>query len=315
MQIHVWGVRGSLAAPLTNAELFTKIETAVQLAVKQGLHDPRQVQELLGQLPWQVSHTAGGNTSCIEVVAGNHSIIFDAGTGMRPCGIDLLRRSAGKPMDVHVLLSHTHWDHICGFPFFIPAYISGTRITFYGVHDGLEDRFRGQQDPCYFPITLDAMAADKKFVQLPEQGHFTIGDIAADTMPLHHPGGSCGYRITCGKKTVVYATDSEYRDFSLPATKPVLEFFSGADLVIFDSQYTFLENVEKENWGHSNMFTGIDIAIEAGVKKLLFTHHDPAYNDEKLWEIFQKAQEYLNVYPEHTELQLELAYEGLTINL
>ena len=139
---------------------------------------------------------------------------------------------------------------------------------------------------------------------------FAIGQVSIETIPLNHPGGCYGYRVSYGGKTVVFATDSEYKDPSSEALKPYVDFFKDADAVIFDAQYSMEENVEKEDWGHSNMFTGIDMALEAGVKQLFFTHHEPANGDAQLWGNLEQAQKYLALQGPESDLRLKLAVEG-----
>lgn len=134
-------------------------------------------------------------------------------------------------------------------------------------------------------------------------------------MQLNHPGSSYAYRITHNNKTIVYATDSEYKDLSVKALKPFTDFFHGADLLIYDAQFTFLESIEKEDWGHSNALIGVDMAILSSVKRLAFIHHDPTYDDKELWDMLEMANEYLNIHGPNTELQLYLAVEGLNITI
>lgn len=315
MKVKLWGARGSIATPLTNKELKLKLKTALELGIKAGLNAAWQVPEFLNQLPWHVSQTAGGDTTCVEVNAGEKILILDAGTGIRPLGLDLMRRFNKKPIEAHILISHTHWDHICGIPFFVPAFIPGNNVRFYGANLNLEDRISNQQDFEYFPVPLEIMSAIKEFIQLETTTQFNIGDVKIQTTPLNHPGGCTGFRITHDGKTVVFATDSEYKDLSAEASKPFVEFFKDADLLIFDAQYSLLENVEKEDWGHSNAITGIDMAVTAGVKNLVLTHHEPTYSDEKLWEIFQNAEQYHKLQSETGHLKLYLAQEGLSISL
>ena len=325
MEIHFWGVRGSIATPLSNSDLTVRIESALKLWLKNGLTDPLRIPEFIENLPWHIRSTVGGNSTCLQVKAGDQLIICDAGTGIRPLGISLNQEYKEKPLDIHLLLSHTHWDHICGFPFFEPAYNSNTRLFIYGVHSGLRERFEIQQLYDYFPVSLDSMAASIEFIQLKEHSSFNIGDVEIETFPLVHPGGSHSFRITHEEKSVVFATDSEYKELPQePALKrphisaqieSVVDFFRNTDLLIFDAQYTFLESVIKENWGHSNVFLGIDLALEAHVKKIAFTHHEPTYSDEKLWDIFRKAEHYCEIHPTKTGLQLVLAYDGLEIML
>ncbi|RLA94695.1 MAG: MBL fold metallo-hydrolase [Deltaproteobacteria bacterium] len=312
MNICFWGVRGSIATPLTNRELAAKLEEALRMGLQVGLKDDSQVSDFIESLPWYVRRTAGGDTSCVEIHAGEKILIMDAGTGIRPLGMKLTKESKGRPMEINILLSHTHWDHICGIPFFVPAFNPNNTLTIYGPNPELENRLKYQQDFRFFPVPL---ASTFKFVQLSTKDHFNIGDVEIKTIPLKHPGGSFGYRITHNDKTIVYATDSEYKDLSADALKPFIDFFHNADLLIYDAQYTMVENVEKEDWGHSNMFTGIDMALEAGVKKLIFTHHDPTYDDRNLWELLQKAKEYHKINSTREDFQIYLAYEGLSFEV
>lgn len=308
MNIRFWGTRGSLATPLTNAELTAKIETALKFAVRDGLDNENDIPEFIKSLPWYVRRTAGGDTTCVEIDVGGKLIILDAGTGIRHLGLHLLQQYPNQPIEAHILMSHTHWDHICGIPFFIPGFNPKNKLIVHGPHPHLEQRFQNQQSPEYFPVPL---APTFKFDQVNERDEFYIGDVRIETFPLNHPGESYGYRITYENKSVVFATDSEYKDLSADALRPFTDFFKDADLLIYDAQYTMLENVEKEDWGHSNVFSGIDMALQANVKNLVFTHHEPNYNDQKLYEILSKAKEYLEISRSHQKLRLFLASEGL----
>ena len=312
MKIRFWGVRGSLATPLSNSGLKEKITASLELAVQAGLSDKSDVGRFFETLPPHVRLTAGGNTTCVEIQAGDTCLILDGGTGLRPLGIDLMQRAGGNPVQAHILISHTHWDHICGIPFFIPAFIPSNRVTVYGSHPDLENRIQNQQAYEIFPVPLSPAF---RFVQLDRgkglsTARFTIGPVSIDTLPLNHPGGCYGYRVSHAGKTVVFATDSEYKDPSSEALKPYVDFFKDADAVIFDAQYSMEENVEKEDWGHSNMFTGIDMALEAGVKQLFFTHHEPANGDAQLWGNLEQAQKYLALQGPESDLRLKLAVEG-----
>ncbi len=315
MELHCWGVRGSVAAPLTNTNLVWKIEKALEYALKANLSSPDHIPMFMEDLPWHVTQTAGGDTSCYEVIAGDQVIILDAGTGLRPLSLDLLQRSGGRPMELHIFLSHTHWDHICGFPFMVPAYMQGNVIHIYGVHPDLQYRLETQQQPSFFPVPLENMAADIQFHQLRPNARVTLDDVIVRNIPQKHPGGSYGYRITHGNQSIVYSTDAEYTALDEDSVRPVTDFFRDAQLVIFDAQYSFTENMEKEDWGHSNSLTGIDFALQANVEALLLTHHEPSYDDKKLAEILDKSREYYNLYSEGRKLDVFLAREGMHLML
>lgn len=312
MYIRFWGVRGSIASPMTNVALEAKIKKAVQLGLDAGLTSEWQIPEFIRNLPKHVRQTAGGDTACVEVRAGNQLLILDAGTGIRRLGMQLNRKSRGKTIEAHILLTHTHWDHISGIPFFVPGFNPNNKLIIYGPTPEVKERIQNQQKPEYFPVPLSPAFS---FVQLKEQEEFRIGEVRVETLPLNHPGRSYAYRIMHNNKTVVYATDSEYKDLSITAIKPFTDFFSGADLLIYDAQFSFLENIEKEDWGHSNALIGVDIALLSKVKKLIFIHHDPTYDDKKLWDMLEMANEYLDIRQPDAELQLYLAVEGLNITI
>ncbi len=244
MNIRFWGVRGSIASPLTNAELTARIEEILQLGVKSGLTHESQIPAFVKGLPRHIRQVIGGDTSCVEVRAGDNLLILDAGTGIRLLGLNLVRMSMGNPINAHIFLTHTHWDHISGLPFFIPGFNPNNKLTIYGASSGLKERLQGQQAPEYFPVPL---LSTFKIVQLNGQEQFQIGALQIRTFRLNHPGDSYAYRITHGNKTIVYATDSEYKELSAKALKPFTDFFHNADILIYDAQFTLLENIEKED--------------------------------------------------------------------
>lgn len=312
MDIRFWGVRGSLATPLSNVNLHEKLAAAIDVALKSGLKEGDDISAFLDGLPWKMKRTAGGDTSCIEIRAGETILILDAGTGLRPLGQELSQRIKDGPIHANILISHTHWDHISGIPFFTPAFRPGSRIQLYIPDPRMEYSIRNQQDFEYFPVPLSPAF---EFVRIDRGEPFDINDIGIECMPLNHPGGSYGFRIVYQGKILVYATDSEYKDLSADAIKPFTKFFENADLLVFDAQYTISENVEKEDWGHSNIFTGIDMAIAAGVKNMVFTHHDPMSNDSVLADILYRAREYIKISQPEIDLRLFMAYEGLKMKL
>lgn len=311
MKVRFWGVRGSIATPMTNAALNARLKAAVRLAVRSEVRED-EAGEFVKRLPWYIRKTVGGDTPCIEIWAGGNLLVLDAGTGFRALGHDLIRRSEGSPIVAHILISHTHWDHISGIPFFTPAFNKNNRLIVYGPNPALEEAVKNQQAFEYFPVPL---APAFEFVQIDDLKPFSIGEVQIEAFPVNHPGGCHAYRITHDGKSIVYATDSEYKDLSVEGLKPYVDFFADADLLIFDAQYTMVENIEKEDWGHSNVFAGIDMAVEARVKTLVITHHDPVYDDRTLWEILRRAKEYLELNDPPKQLEIFIAYEGLRMVL
>lgn len=225
----------------------------------------------------------GGNTSCIEVHCGEYNLIFDAGTGLKGLGDSL---PPGKQLNYDIFFSHTHMDHINGFPFFKPAFSPATRLKLWAGHlkpngNSIEQITRNLMDQPFFPITVDLLAATLIF------NDFTAGepieiskDIFLHTAPLNHPGGATGYRINYAGRSICYVTDTEH----VPG-KPdqnILKLIEGADVLIYDSTFTDKEFPEFVGWGHSTWQEGVRLAEQAGVKTFVVFHHDPSHTDDKM---------------------------------
>jgi phosphoribosyl 1,2-cyclic phosphodiesterase/CheY-like chemotaxis protein len=261
MSVRFWGTRGSIAAPGPGTTRY------------------------------------GGNTSCVELRCGGEILIFDAGTGIRPLGEALQREFEGRSITVHLFISHTHWDHIQGFPFFMPAYQTTSTINVYGPSGQgrpLVKLLRGQMDPDYFPVALGDMGSALRVHEY-STGEFAIGETTVRAHYLNHPGMTLGYRVTHAGKSVVYATDNEpYRHtlarfgrraetaegFGAQLDQDLVRFVAGADLYIGEAQYTDQEYPQKVGWGHSSVSATVEVALQAQVKTLALYHHDPMHTDE-----------------------------------
>lgn len=311
-----WGVRGSLPTSPDPSEFEIKLKNILKDCQRQKLDDAAKIDQYIAQLPVEMKRFVGSNTACIYInIEGKH-IILDAGSGIRPLGEMLMTREFGDGHgEAHIFLTHTHWDHIMGFPFFAPAYKSGNNITIYGVHNGLEQRISNQQEDEYYPVSLSAMGAVIDFFQLRKEEAFDLDGIWITNKMLNHPGGSFGYRIDYQHKSIVYATDSEYKHIDKDRYGAYIEFFRGADVLIFDAQYTIEESIEKENWGHSTSLQGVDFAAQANVKHLLFFHHDPSYSDQKLEGILRDAIRYRDEHYGKKDIRLSIAREGLNLKI
>lgn len=231
-------------------------------------------------------------------------------------GEKLMKQEFGDGQgEAHIFLSHTHWDHIQGFPFFMPAYTSGNLITIYGAHNGLEQRISNQQEDEYYPVPLAAMGANIEFVQLRKGDTISVNGIRITNLMLNHPGGSFGYRLDYKGKSLVYATDSEYKNINDIQLEKYIKFFQNADVLIFDAQFTLAESIEKENWGHSTSIQGVNFAKQANVKHLILFHHDPSYSDDKLFRILNDAIDYMQSSQDNQNIKISLATEGLELIL
>ncbi len=243
----------------------------------------------------------GGNTSCTEVRCGDTILMFDCGTGAREMGAALAEEHAGKPMHIHLLVSHTHWDHIQGFPFFAPAYLPQAKITIYsarGCDKRLDKIFTGQMDASYFPVAMSDLKAQLDFVEL--DGDILIGDTRISHMYLNHPGIAVGFRVESAGKAVTYLTDHEvycrmsgdlehYRKLD----DQVNQFAAGSDLYIREAQYTDEEYALKKGWGHSTWTDALHSARDAKAGQVALYHHDPGHDDERLDRILADCQNYI----------------------
>ncbi len=255
VKVKFWGVRGSIACPSPNHVVY------------------------------------GGNTSCVEISDGACNIILDAGTGIRALGQDYVRRRVGSGV---LLLTHTHWDHINGFPFFAPVYVPGWRFRVLAGHladaGGIRSVLSSQMTDPTFPVPLSALKAEMSYED------FRAGAVLADlcpglvvrTAPLRHPNDATGYRLELGGKVVCYITDTEH----VPGApdENVLGLIEGADLVIYDSTYTDDEFPDKIGWGHSTWQEGVRLCRQAGARKLALFHHNPDHVDGEMAAIERAAQ-------------------------
>jgi phosphoribosyl 1,2-cyclic phosphodiesterase/anti-anti-sigma regulatory factor len=319
MKLRLWGTRGSIPSPLRTRDIETKIRAALSAAAEAAvdLSDPAAVRAFVASLPYAIRGTAGGDTACLEVRSGGNLFIFDCGSGLRQLGLELMKEEFGRGQGVaHILISHTHWDHMIGWPFFVPAFIPGNRFYIHGLHPDLEERFRLQQTaPNMFPVSLDYQQADINFVLLQEGSTIQIGQTHIRNMRFHHPGDAYGYRVEDDDGILVYASDSEYKTLDPAATQHYVEFFRNAGLLIFDAMFSLRESYQKEDWGHSSAVAGADLATRAGVRRLLLFHHDPAYSDEQIWSLRDIAEAYLEQHPERPPCEVIVAYDGLEMDL
>ena len=249
LAVKFWGVRGSIACP-----------------------SPQHV-------------VYGGNTSCLEIFAGDKRIILDAGTGIRQLGFEFIRDDVKEGV---ILLTHTHWDHINGFPFFGPTFLANSHFSIHAGHlsdhGGIENVLANQMANPTFPVPLEALQAELDFIDFYAGENWELyPGVRVLTKPLNHPNGATGYRIEHDGKSICYVTDTEHVIGKPDET--VLALIEGADLVIYDSTYSDEEFPAKIGWGHSTWEEGIRLCKMAGVKQLAIFHHDPDHNDDFMRDV------------------------------
>ncbi len=285
-----------------------------------------------GSIPTPGAETAfyGGNTACVEIRADNEIIILDAGTGIRPLGLALKNEFQNRPINLTLLISHTHWDHIQGFPYFLPAYNpdNGIRILgFEGARKGLENVLAAQMESPYFPISMQEMPGHVCIQEIKEVD-FKIGLVRVKAEFLNHPGICTGYRIFSSCGSISYIADvelfqrlrargpqpsEEQLAFARQQDERLANFVRGSEVLILDSQYDASEYETHVGWGHSCMEDSVAFAVDAEVKRLFLFHHDPDHNDEKISRMVARAREIVEEIG--GTLIVEAAREGLEITL
>lgn len=270
----------------------------------------------------------GGNTSCVEVRADGEIIILDAGTGIRPLGQQLLKEFGDLPMKITLLVSHTHWDHIQGFPFFAPAYDPRNVVqvlAFEGPRKGLEATLAIQMESPFFPITMQQMPGNIRFEEL-QDNSFDVGKVKVKAAFMNHPGICVGYRLFTSGGSIAYFPDNELFNrlrgatasddtvmFSQREEQKIEEFIRDADVVISDAQYDAEEYRAHVGWGHSCVDDVVELAMKAGVKELFLFHHDPDHDDQKIAQMLAHARSL--VAAKGSQLKVEAARERMTVTL
>ena len=298
-QLRFWGVRGSYAAPFKT-----------HLGV-------------------------GGNTSCVEIRSGDHLLVCDAGTGIIPLGNELIQQD--KIREMLIILTHYHWDHVCGLPFFVPAFVTDWKINFFGPGDSpklIEEHVSAQMQAPYFPVGTETWLAETNYLT-PENDGFQYGPMKIDFSNVHHPGITYGYKIEVNNKTVVYASDNEcmfieksvkhrsdefneeehelYKEMIHEEHLSELNLIQDADILIHDAQYTPDDYDRKRGWGHSCYIDTIITAIDANVKELYLFHHDPNYDDTAMEAILKHSNEIIK--EKGASLICHIAKEGMVIDI
>ena len=281
MKIKFWGTRGSIPVPGKDTTIY------------------------------------GGNTTCLEITLDSGSkVIIDAGTGLRALGEKLYAEQ--KKVEVYLLMTHIHWDHLLGFPFFTPVYEPTTKISVDGFPTcmkGLRAPFDNKFGDGFFPIKFDDLKAEIDYLDRLNRGSLEIDGVVIDSIPLQHPQGGYGFRFREGKKTFVFITDNELTEEAWPGRHPAdyVSFCKDADILIHDAQYTPEERRQRIGWGHSDYEAAVDLAVDAHVGQLILFHHDPTRKDPELLLLQAECEKLGN--NRNAEIKIEAAMESSELTL
>jgi len=315
--VRFWGTRGSLPIALTAAGVRSKLLIALRAARGRSLASDQDLEQVLASLPFATAGTYGGHSSCMQLDSGGADyLVCDMGSGLRPFGQAAMAQRAGKAQTFHIFMSHLHWDHIMGLPFFVPAFIPGNRVVIYGSHLELEAALRRQQEPPSFPVDFSIFGAKMEFVHLEPGTQVQIAGVGVTTMLQRHTGDSYGYRFESQGKVVVYSTDSEHPLADPAHTARFVEFFRDADLVIFDGMYSLADAISvKADWGHSSNIVGVELCQMAGVRQLCLYHHEPVFDDAAIDAVLAETRRLEEITRGAHRLEVSAAYDGLEISL
>lgn len=322
MQIKFWGTRGSLPVGVNHARFLSLLEECASQAQKAGIERIKDFTQFLKDGKFGFPLVFGGNTTCTEVSSGQSAVYIDMGSGLREAGTHAMQQGI---KEFHILMTHMHWDHVMGMPFFIPVHVPGHKIHIHHVHKNAPEYIKINFNGVNFPLTWDQLRGQVEFHQLKLYQKFSLGDLSIVPFVLDHPGGSFGYRIEAMGKSFVVGVDSEYKRLTREELGKDLPFYQNLDVLLFDAQYEMSELATRFDWGHCSPNIGVDLALREKIKTLVFTHHDPWSSEDKLRRMFANANNYLKSQFENFKKdwapvqqdgpELKMAYDGLTLTL
>jgi phosphoribosyl 1,2-cyclic phosphodiesterase len=320
MKVRFWGTRGSLPVAPKAGAIQAKIARALVAAGGHVFADEAEAAAFAAaNLDFATYGAYGGATSCVEIEGADEAyFVCDLGSGVREFGIDAFGRcAAGHARTFHIFLSHLHWDHIMGFPFFGPAFDPGATIVFHTGHADAEQALRRQQEEISFPVPFDWLKARMSFEMHGVGKPFEVAGVTVTLIQQHHSHESFGYHFARDGRSVIYSTDSEHKLDNMESEAAFEAFFAHADLVICDTMYSLGDTVSlKQDWGHSSNIVAVDLCHAAGAKRLALFHHEPTYTDEDIQRMHAETVRYEElVRADRPELDVICAYDGLEVEV
>ena len=320
MLVRFWGTRGSLPVARPALAVQGKIARALVAASGRKFNDELEAHAWArNNLPFNAYGSYGGASSCVEIEGADGAfIVCDMGSGLREFGLDAARRCAdGHPRVYHFFMSHLHWDHIMGFPFFGPAFDPGAEIIVHAGHPDAEQALRRQQEEISFPVPFDWLRARFTFITHAPGETFQAAGMTVSMIGQHHSHESYGYRFERDGRAVIYSTDSEHKLDNMESEAAFEAFFREGDLVICDTMYSLGDTVSlKQDWGHSSNVVAIDLCHAARAKRLALFHHEPTYSDRDIQQMHAESIRYEElVRADRPPLEVICAYDGLEVRV
>jgi len=324
MSVKYWGVRGSLPHSPSPEKWVKDFEILMHDFFKKGHTHADQISEYLHALPISQVGGFGTATTCVQITSQKSQIIIDGGSGIRGISDQIMAEPRSSEIrNIHIFLTHFHWDHVLGFPFFTPFFLKGYRLNLYAVQPDLEENIRTVFRKPFFPVPFESLPAEINFIQLKPRTPLKIDDMTVTPYQLDHPDPCWGFRVECGHKTYSHCVDTEGTRVSREEMGPDLPLYQQVDLMYFDAQYTLPELVEKANWGHSAAQIGLEIAFRESIKYVIFAHHDPSASTDDINELIHQTREYYDrrlraasqARQTLPKVRWRFAHEGLELNL
>ena len=322
--VKFWGVRGSLPASPLPVDWRLHFQKLMKDFLSKGNSELSEVDKYMNSMPLPLIGGYGAATTCIEVNSHKNRIIIDGGSGIRSFSEKVMTGQAGSVKGpFHIFMTHFHWDHLMGLPFFAPHFIPKTEIHYYGCQSDLEKMIRGVFKKPYFPVPFETLPSNVHFHILEPRKKFVMNDMEITPYQLDHPDPCWGYKIVCDKSVYSHCVDTEGTRVSKEELGLDLPLYQNIDLMYFDAQYTFPELAEKANWGHSAAQIGLDLAFREGIKNILFAHHDPGATISQIQDLKKQTEEYYQWRIEHakdsseqvTEFKWDFVHEGLELKI
>jgi phosphoribosyl 1,2-cyclic phosphodiesterase len=320
MIVKYWGVRGSLPSSPNPEQWADHVETLLKKFFREGYQSPAEIPQFMQAHSIPEIGGFGTHTTCVEVSTAQGQVVIDGGSGLKNLGDQMMKGACGRGQGkVHVFLTHFHWDHLLGLPFFAPHFVKGNEVHYYAVQPELEAVIRNKFQRPLFPVSFDMLGAKLSFHRLQPRQPLRIADLTVTPYQLDHPDPCWGFRVEAEGKAYAHCVDTEGTRVTSEQLGEDRPLYRNADLMYFDAQYTLPELAEKANWGHSASQLGLDIAFRENIRRVIFAHHDPGASIDQIQNLQNETQAYYDLKTQKSEgvgsVSWEFAYDGLTVKL